>query len=566
MLAATQGGGQLASANNSAAALAGNANVQAVANPAVAAVLPAASQGGPVSTAAAGGAPFSTLPTASELAVDKLKMALVECGMTDTTGLDRFITSQGLTGIPDLASLTPKDVKCLVETFNATCTGRLATHSIGFMQIKNISALAYAAKKSRSMNEDFDIFNWNQDAIASIRVEMSDFQQAERSSEPTKIPKPEDKSIDIGYEDWRSDVQTVFTQVPSSRGGGLTVAYISMQPLVLGTVISTEFEKLHYGAPLTGVIFEHDNRKVWAMLKGAVSATKLWHYIQRFDRASNGREAFLELDRVFLGPDCVKKRIDLCYLYIELGRTTSLLYTGEQSGFSFLSYAGKLKQKYAYIALHRSPIDERQQVHRLIGGITGDAKSKLTYAIEHVKDCVSGDMNSAITYLSGKVNDAYGEYNIKREQGRGNHRKISETRGGRGNGGGGRGNGGRYSDRGRGSGRGRGHARDGRTEVRRIDGHDVSDAVVHGTFPNDAFSNAEVRKYVFNRRRFLKSNANARGGGADKRKIQELSIQMKDLQDQLKKSKSADEETNGEHNPDKGGQAGAKFGRHARGK
>ncbi len=41
---------------------------------------------------------------------------------------------------------------------------------------------------------------------------------------------------------------------------------------------------------------------------------------------------------------------------------------------------------------------------------------------------------------------------------------------------------------------------------------------------------------------------------------------MKDLQDQLKKSKSADEETNGEHNPDKGGQAGAKFGRHARGK
>jgi len=87
--------------------------------------------------------------------------------------------------------------------------------------------------------------------------------------------------------------------------------------------------------------------------------------------------------------------------------------------------------------------------------------------------------------------------------------------------------------------------------------------VVHQKFPDDAFNNTDVRKYVFKRRRFLKSNANARGG-VDKRKIQELSIQMKDLQEQLKKSKSADEETNGEHNPDKGGQAGAKLGRHAR--
>ncbi len=88
MLAATQGGGQHASATNSAAALARNANVPAVANPAAAAILPAASQGGPASTAAAGGAPFSPLPTASELAMDKLKMALVECGLTDTTGRD----------------------------------------------------------------------------------------------------------------------------------------------------------------------------------------------------------------------------------------------------------------------------------------------------------------------------------------------------------------------------------------------------------------------------------------------------------------------------------------------
>jgi len=91
LLAATPAGGQHASATNSAAALARNANVPAVANPAVAANLTAAAQGGPASTTAAGGASIPSLPTESELAKDKLKMALVEYGMTDTTGLDRFI-------------------------------------------------------------------------------------------------------------------------------------------------------------------------------------------------------------------------------------------------------------------------------------------------------------------------------------------------------------------------------------------------------------------------------------------------------------------------------------------
>ena len=116
LFAATQGGGQHASATNTAAAHTRNATLPAVANTAVGATLAAAVQGGPASTSAAGGGSLPSLPTEGELAEDKLKVALVECGLTDTTGCDRFIKSQGLTGILDLASLTHKDAKCLVET------------------------------------------------------------------------------------------------------------------------------------------------------------------------------------------------------------------------------------------------------------------------------------------------------------------------------------------------------------------------------------------------------------------------------------------------------------------
>ena len=73
-----------------------------------------------------------------------------------------------------LASLTQKDVKGLVETFNTTCVGTLKDQAIGYMPIKRIGALAYAVDKCNRRNERFDITTWNATAIQEVRSEMSD--------------------------------------------------------------------------------------------------------------------------------------------------------------------------------------------------------------------------------------------------------------------------------------------------------------------------------------------------------------------------------------------------------
>jgi hypothetical protein len=167
--------------------------------------------------------------------------------------------------------------------------------------------------------------------------------------------------------------------------------------------------------------------------------------------------------------------------------------------------------------------------------------------------------------MSGKINDAYGEAIVKQGS-HGGGRKISEASG-RGPGGGrGRG-GGRFGGRFHGgNGRGRGghnDARyDGRTEVKQIDGVNCSDTVVKGHFQPATFRGS-LKTYVIKRRQFLKEN----GGNANsKRQIQELTSRLKDMEEQMKRARQGDYEDadNGETKSEKGGKAGATFGKNAR--
>eukprot|EP00986_Skeletonema_menzelii_P003495 scaffold1062_cov74-Skeletonema_menzelii.AAC.4 len=140
--------------------------------------------GNPSSTATSSGA--GTLPaqmSAVDIRLEELKAGLSTCGLTNDAARDRFISSQGLLTLDCLASLTQKDVKGLVETFNTTCVGTLKDQAIGYMPIKRIGALAYAVDKCNRRNERFDITTWNATAIQEVvRSEMSDLVEGDRAT------------------------------------------------------------------------------------------------------------------------------------------------------------------------------------------------------------------------------------------------------------------------------------------------------------------------------------------------------------------------------------------------
>ena len=556
--------GHAAAATATAAAMAvPAATAGVIAQPSAAAAQPL------VTVAAAAAMVVAALPaplTPQEQALKDLDLSLLACGVTDNPGRERLIKSQGLTNLGDIASLSQKDVGHLIEAFNLTCRGTTVDQKIGFMQIKKICALSYAVDKSIRINERFDVSNWDTGAINDARLEMNNLKSEDSSSEPDKIKIIDDKTIDDEYEEWYSHVVTTLGQMSAQSKHGLYLDYIT-RDTVTPLTISTDHDKMKYAAQLYGPAFERDNRKVWALIKRSAGNSKAFSYIQKFENAQDGRSALTELNRVFLGPDFVSKRIARVFQIVTLGTSKSVMYNGENSGLlTFISYAGTLIKHYAYIAKHRSPVDPYTQVSRLHEGIHGDARNKLAYAIEQVKDNHRADMDSAVTYLSGKVNDVYCTQSAKAVGG-GGRRHVSEANQGRFHGRGG----GRFGRPGRGGrggrGRGNGDARhfDGRTEVSKINGHDTSDAKLQDNFPSDVFK-GDLREYVMKRRRHLNKKGNNSNNYSSKRQIQEVLMEMLgDTKAKRGKQGDDDDSSSGEKiKSEKGGQAGSTFGKNAR--
>ena len=144
---------------DNAAAMAAPVTAGVVAQPPAAA---AAAQ--PLVTVAAAAAMVAALPaplTPQEQALKDLDLSLLACGVTDNRGRERLIKSQGSKNLEDIASLSKKDVRNLIEAFNDTRRCTTVDQKIGFVQIKKICALSYIVDKCNRINEMFEVSNWD---------------------------------------------------------------------------------------------------------------------------------------------------------------------------------------------------------------------------------------------------------------------------------------------------------------------------------------------------------------------------------------------------------------------
>ena len=124
----------------------------------------AAAAAQPLVTVAAAAAMVAALPAPlmpQEQALKDLDLSLLACGVTDNRGRERLIKSQGSKNLEDIASLSEKDVRNLIEAFNDTRRCTTVDQKIGFVQIKKICALSYVVDKCNRINEMFEVSNWD---------------------------------------------------------------------------------------------------------------------------------------------------------------------------------------------------------------------------------------------------------------------------------------------------------------------------------------------------------------------------------------------------------------------
>jgi hypothetical protein len=88
-----------------------------------------------------------------------------------------------------------------------------------------------------------------------------------------------------------------------------------------------------------GAHWRHDNGVVFDFMKEKVHGTKAWGTIKQFERASHGREAFLALIALYLGPDVTELLMKQAEETLNTTR-----FDRNSKNFPFDKFVGKMRQ------------------------------------------------------------------------------------------------------------------------------------------------------------------------------------------------------------------------------
>jgi hypothetical protein len=217
-------------------------------------------------------------------------------------------------------------------------------------------------------------------------------------------------------------------------------------------------------------VFVQDNHTVWDIIADICKTSAAWRWIRAFERTKDGRGAYQELIRHYLGASAADNMNDEAKRIL-----TSTFYTKEGRRFTYEKYVQR--QKDAHVMLQRlekqgyAELDEREKVRYLIDGIKNDkldgvkttiwANPALRRDFDGCVDLFRTSLKHA-TQSNPNVNISSFESGGRGRGGRGgrgrgrdsrNYRRHTAYGDGGGRDGGGRGRG---RGRGRGGGRGRG--------------------------------------------------------------------------------------------------------------
>jgi hypothetical protein len=333
------------------------------------------------------------------------------------------------------------------------------------MRLKKFKALAFWVRDRlrRSMDLDPTVFT---DVVLLESIQNMD---SEKEIKDTKarddIPIPKFTS-GVDFPRWMDDFRNALgAQVGAS---GVTLNYV-VRPVAVPETFIDARERLIYETTHEGHSYRRDNSEVYKTLQAAMDAedkTSGWPYVKPFERAQDGRAAWLALVQHYGAGGEEKKRVELAKATMK-----NLHYRDEQS-FTFENFTTKLTDCLRVLEEAREGYTENQKVDALIEQIH-NKDPRFVIHVETVRATMADDYEAAVRHLSNMAVQIFpfAHQSNKQRGRRGAFRRTSQvcqfSRGGGGRGGRGgqrfqgpRDVGSRVGGRGRGNGRGRGRNSD----------------------------------------------------------------------------------------------------------
>ena len=146
--------------------------------------------------------------------------------------------------------------------------------------------------------------------------------------------------------------------------------------------------------PLTGENFKRDNKLVYQMLKWACIKSDAWTWIQSFDRAADGRKAWLALVGHYDGTGELNKRVE------RAKEELSHLHYKDEKAFPFEKYVTKLKENFFVMEKDKhKELTGKQQVDVLLRGIRS-THTNIVAAKTNIFQSYCANFDKAAEFLS----------------------------------------------------------------------------------------------------------------------------------------------------------------------
>ena len=419
---------------------------------------------------------------------------LMTCGIVTAGHRATFINIEGLDSIAAFASMSgDSDVTEMAKRMASRPNAAAGRVILGTMQIKRLQALVYWVKDydKRGMEAAPELWTVNEMNKAMERKES----EQNYGKVDVDIIDPGKCQTDFGWDNW----QIAFVNKLNATMGA---AKVPVDYIVRpewdddDELFLDEDETRRYQMPLTGENFKRDNKLVYQMLKSACIKSDAWTWIQSFDRAADGRKAWLALVGHYDGTGELNKRVE------RAKEELSRLHYKDEKVFPFEKYVTKLKENFYVLEKDKhEDLTGKQQVDVLLRGIRS-TDTGIVAAKTNIFQSYRANFDKAAEFLSSLIANTHAAAQLDySNRHAGNKRRYvsatgsNDQRGGRGRA---RRGDGRFGQRGgRGGGRGRDGRGRGRGNERRSYANNVDITDPHRNFTSDEWERlGSMRSYV----------------------------------------------------------------------
>jgi hypothetical protein len=309
---------------------------------------------------------------------------------------------------------------------------------IPLLALKKLKAMRHWVKEQRCLGvAEPNAAHFTEAVLLATLAQLDTAAEEKAARSETEVTKPVELT-DLAQ--WPSFYELLVTFLGRIKGAASTpLSYLIREHVVVtAEMLAAEYDsdaaRLIETTALEGAHFDHDNRTLYDELKPLLVKGPGWPFIKKFDKAKDGRGAFLALQAQTEGTSSKLTRKAKAYATI-----SSLVYRGPRRGFNFDHYVTEHQKAHNELSQLEEAVPESKKVTDFLKGIQ-DPSLSVAKTVVLADPTKMEDFQACQLYLGTCVQNAAAQakserhiHSVERDGGGegGNKALVDKIKGGR---------------------------------------------------------------------------------------------------------------------------------------